>query len=154
MTAPLPSRRKAREVALQALYQIDLVPTADPLFLQRFIIGRLRAAPLVRFSQGLVDGVQTHLKEIDEEIESRAENWRLSRMTVVDRSLLRMAAYEILRTDVPPAVAADEAVELAKRYGSASSPRFVAGILAKLIADRAATPAGSAATSRSPSERT
>lgn len=154
MTAPLPSRRKAREVALQALYQIDLVPTADPLFLQRFITGRLRAAPLVRFSQELVDGVQAHLKEIDAEIESRAENWRLSRMTVVDRSLLRMAAYELLHTDVPPAVAADEAVELAKRYGAESSPRFVAGILAKLIADRSATSAAAGGTVGSPSERT
>jgi len=154
MTAPLPSRRKAREVALQALYQIDLVPTADPLFLQRFITGRLRAAPLVRFSQELVDGVQAHLNEIDAEIESRAENWRLSRMTVVDRSLLRMAAYELLHTDVPPAVAADEAVELAKRYGAESSPRFVAGILAKLIADSSATSAAAGGTVGSPSERT
>lgn len=136
MTAPVLSRRRAREVALQALYQIDLVSAVDRIFLQRFISGRLRAAPLVRFCEELVEGVQAHRAELDTAIEERAENWRLSRMTVVDRTLLRMAAFEIVYTDVPPAVAADEAVELAKRYGAESSPRFVAGILAKLISDR------------------
>ena len=154
MTAPAPSRRRAREVALQALYQIDLVASTDLLSLERFISGRLRAEPLIRFSRSLVDGVKEHLEEIDTAIEARAENWRLSRMTVVDRSLLRMATFEILHTDVPVAVAADEAVELAKRYGAESSPRFVAGILAKLIADRStsATPPDSAPTTSS--ERT
>lgn len=137
MTSPVSSRRRAREVALQALYQIDLVEAVDELFLHRFVAGRLRAAPLVHFCEDLVDGVRQHREELDTAIEERAENWRLSRMTVVDRTLLRMAAYEILFTDVPPAVAADEAVELAKRYGAESSPRFVAGIIAKLIADRA-----------------
>lgn len=151
MTAPLPSRRRAREVALQALYQIDLVDSADPAFLKRFIIGRVRAAPLVRFTQDLVQGVRSNLAEIDAEIESRAENWRLARMTVVDRSLLRMATFEILHTEVPPAVAADEAVELAKRYGAESSPRFVAGILAKLIADRSGDAATSASNGNTPS---
>ena len=151
MTAPIPSRRRAREVALQALYQIDLVASADQTFLQRFIIARLRAAPLVKFSQGLVDGVRTNLAAIDAEIEARAENWRLSRMTVVDRSLLRMATFEIVYTDVPPAVAADEAVELAKRYGAESSPRFVAGILAKLIADHCGDAAASTPNGTTPS---
>jgi len=151
MPAPIPSRRRAREVALQALYQIDLVSPVDELFLQRFITGRLRAAPLVHFCADLVDGVRDHCDAIDAAIEARAENWRLSRMTVVDRSLLRMAAFEILYSDVPPAVAADEAVELAKRYGAESSPRFVAGILAKLIADRAGPSATAADT---PAERT
>lgn len=151
MTAPLPSRRRAREVALQALYQIDLIDSADPAFLKRFIIGRVRAAPLVRFTQDLVQGVRSNLAEIDAEIESRAENWRLARMTVVDRSLLRMATFEILHTEVPPAVAADEAVELAKRYGAESSPRFVAGILAKLIADRSGDAAPSASNGNTPS---
>jgi N utilization substance protein B len=151
MTAPLPSRRRAREVALQALYQIDLVDSADPAFLKRFIIGRVRAAPLIRFTEDLVRGVRSNLAEIDAEIESRAENWRLARMTVVDRSLLRMATFEILHTEVPPAVAADEAVELAKRYGAESSPRFVAGILAKLIADRSGDAAPSASNGNTPS---
>jgi N utilization substance protein B len=151
MTAPLPSRRRAREVALQALYQIDLVDSADPAFLKRFIIGRVRAAPLIRFTEDLVQGVRSNLAEIDAEIESRAENWRLARMTVVDRSLLRMATFEILHTEVPPAVAADEAVELAKRYGAESSPRFVAGILAKLIADRSGDAAPSASNGNTPS---
>jgi N utilization substance protein B len=151
MTAPLPSRRRAREVALQALYQIDLVDSADPVFLKRFIIGRVRAAPLIRFTEDLVQGVRSNLAEIDAEIESRAENWRLARMTVVDRSLLRMATFEILHTEVPPAVAADEAVELAKRYGAESSPRFVAGILAKLIADRSGDAAPSASNGNTPS---
>ena len=75
-------------------------------------------------------------------------------MTVVDRSLLRMATFEILHTDVPPAVAADEAVELAKRYGAESSPRFVAGILAKLIADRTGSTGPASAAAAPPAERT
>ena len=154
MTAPAPSRRRAREVALQTLYQLDLVDSAAPLFLERFVAGRLRAEPLIRFSQSLVDGVRKHLEEIDAAIEARAENWRLARMTVVDRSLLRMATFEILHTDVPVAVAADEAVELAKRYGAESSPRFVAGILAKLIADRADETAGTTSAESTSPERT
>jgi N utilization substance protein B len=101
-----------------------------------------------------VDGVRKHLEEIDAAIEARAENWRLARMTVVDRSLLRMATFEILHTDVPVAVAADEAVELAKRYGAESSPRFVAGILAKLIADRADETAGTTSAESTSPERT
>ena len=151
MTESTHSRRRAREVALQALYQIDLVASADPTFLERFIIARLRVAQLVKFSQGLVDGVRTNLGAIDAEIEARAENWRLSRMTVVDRSLLRMATFEIMFTDVPAAVAADEAVELAKRYGAESSPRFVAGILAKLIADHCGDAAASTPNGNTPS---
>ena len=154
MTAAIPSRRRAREVALQALYQLDLVTPVDEMFLARFIAGRLRAAPLIEFCESLVDGVREHLETVDAAIEGMAENWRLSRMTVVDRSLLRMATFEILHTDVPPAVAADEAVELAKRYGAESSPRFVAGILAKLIADRTGSTGPASAAAAPPAERT
>jgi N utilization substance protein B len=121
---------------MQVLYQLDLVPPGDRSVLDRFIAARLSAAPLTRFARSIVDGVQTHHHDLDAAIEQRADNWRLARMTVVDRTLLRIATYEILYTDVPPAVAADEAVELAKRYGAESSPRFVAGILGRLIADR------------------
>jgi N utilization substance protein B len=153
MPASSLTRRKAREVALQGLYQIDIVAAIDELFLHRFITGRLRTVPLVEFCKGLIEGVSQHREEIDLAIEERAENWRLSRMTVVDRSLLRIAAYEILYTDVPPAVAADEAVELAKRYGAESSPRFVAGILAKLIADRSGPQSLPASAADTPAER-
>lgn len=134
---------------MQVLYQLDLIPSGDRSVLEKFIAGRLSAAPLTRFARSIVDGVQEHLQILDAAIEQRADNWRLARMTVVDRTLLRIATYEILHTDVPPAVAADEAVELAKRYGAESSPRFVAGILGRLIADRA-RPAAAAAPSSTP----
>lgn len=133
----MPRRSRAREVALQALYQIDLVMAAEAADFRRFVSGRLKVPALIDFCLALVEGVQRHRAEIDAALESRAEHWRLSRMTVVDRTILRIGCHEILHTQTPPAVAADEAVELARRYGAESSPRFVAGILGRLIADRA-----------------
>ena len=89
----------------------------------------------MEFADGLVEGVLGHLAEIDALVESRAANWRLARMAATDRAVLRIAAFEIGHTDTPPAVVADEAIELARRYGGESSPRFVAGILGRLVAD-------------------
>ena len=133
-------RSRAREVALQSLYQLDLAgeqtPDAERLAaVHRFHRGRLRSRPLVEFADGLVDGVLSHRDPLDALIDSRSENWRLSRMAATDRAVLRIAAYELHHTDTPPAVVADEAIELARRYGGESSPRFVAGIVGRLVAD-------------------
>ena len=133
-------RSRAREVALQSLYQLDLAgertPDAERLAaVHRFHRGRLRSRPLVEFADGLVDGVLAQRDALDALIDSRSENWRLSRMAATDRSVLRIAAYELHHTDTPPAVVADEAIELARRYGGESSPRFVAGIVGRLVAD-------------------
>jgi N utilization substance protein B len=136
-------RSRAREVALQSLYQLDLGRIASPdrdrlAAIHRFHRGRLRFGPLVEFADALVAGVIASRDEIDAVIEARSENWRLSRMAATDRTVLRIAAYELFHTDTPPPVVADEAIELARRYGSEASPRFVAGILGRLVADTAA----------------
>ena len=134
------SRSRAREVALQSLYQLDLgrvvKPDGDQLAaIHRFHRGLLRSGPLVSFADALVAGVLAQQDGIDAALEARSENWRLSRMAATDRTVLRIATYELFHTDTPPPVVADEAIELARRYGSAHSPRFVAGILGRLVTD-------------------
>lgn len=136
-------RSRGREVALQSLYQLDLSQISSPdrdqlAAIHRFHRGRLRFGPLVEFADALVAGVLARLDSIDATLENRSENWRLSRMAATDRTVLRIAAYELFHTDTPPPVVADEAIELARRYGSEASPRFVAGILGRLVADAAA----------------
>jgi len=91
---------------------------------------------LVAFADELVDGVRERQAELDALIDGRSENWRVSRMAATDRAVLRIAAFELFHTDTPGPVVVDEAIELARRYGGEASPRFVAGILGGLLADR------------------
>lgn len=130
------SRRRARDVAMQAIYLVDLNPSVEPSLLSRFLAGRLVDAESRTFASGLLEGTRRHVQDIDRLLEASCDNWRVSRMAATDRSILRLAAHEILHTDTPPRVACDEAVELAKRYGAAASPRFVAGVLGRLLHDR------------------
>jgi transcription antitermination protein NusB len=126
-------RSRAREVALQLLFQRDLNKGVDRAALERFVRDRLRDDSLMPFCLGLYDGVAAHQTDIDRCLSETAENWRLVRMAVVDRNVLRLGAYELLHTpDTPPNVALDEAIELARRYGSADSPAFVNGVLDRL----------------------
>jgi N utilization substance protein B len=126
-------RSRAREVALQLLFQHDLNKQIDRAALERFVRERLRTETLVPFCLGLYDGVLAHQSDIDRRLTETAENWRLVRMAAVDRNVLRLGAYELLHTpDTPPNVALDEAIELARRYGSADSPAFVNGVLDRL----------------------
>jgi N utilization substance protein B len=126
-------RSRAREVALQLLFQRDHNPNVARSTVEHFARSRLRDASLAPFCLGLYDGVLRHLDEIDQRLTAAAENWRLSRMATIDRNVLRMSAFELLFTpDTPPAVSIDEAIELARRYGSADSPSFVNGVLDKL----------------------
>ena len=129
-------RSRAREVALQVLYQSEVNPGTVATDIESFLVGRLRAAPLVDFARLLVAGVDTQCGELDKVLDARSENWRLSRMAATDRAVLRIALFELLHTDVPGPVAVDEAIQLARRYGSEASSRFVSGILGKLLADR------------------
>jgi N utilization substance protein B len=123
-------RSRAREVALQLLFQRDHNPNVDRAVIERFVRERLRDAPLEPVCLGLYDGVVAHLAEIDEALTAAAENWRLPRMAAVDRNVLRLASYELRHaTETPPNVVFDEAIELARRYGSANSPAFVNGVL-------------------------
>jgi N utilization substance protein B len=126
-------RSRAREVALQLLFQRDFSPEVPRAEAQQFIKDRLQGAELRAFCLSLYDGVIEHLTEIDQRLTQAAENWRLNRMPAVDRNILRLGAYELLHTaNTPQAVAFDEAIELAKRYGAAESPAFVNGVLDQL----------------------
>ena len=101
--------------------------------MERFANDRLREEPIRKFCLFLYDGVVGHLAEIDEKLTAAAENWRLTRMTTVDRNILRIGAFELLHMqDTPAAVAFDEAIELARRYGTADSSAFVNGVLDRL----------------------
>ena len=146
----MPTRSRAREVALQSLYQIEANPGAEEpdrlLRLERFLKGRLRANPLVDFARSLVEGVLAEQAGLDAELDARSENWRVARMAATDRAILRMAAFELLHTDVPGPVAVDEAIGLARRYGTEASPRFVAGLLGRLLAERDGVPTDGAPT--------
>jgi N utilization substance protein B len=123
-------RSRAREVALQLLFQRDLNPNTDRAAIERFAGDRLRDPALAPFCLSLYDGVVAHLSEIDEALTAAADNWRLPRMAAVDRNILRLGSYELRYSpDSPPHVALDEAIELARRYGSAGSPAFVNGVL-------------------------
>ena len=126
-------RSRAREVALQALFQEDLNPRESRDQIAPFVHARLQDEELREFAMSLVLGVLRNQGELDELLESKAENWSLSRMAATDRSVLRLGAFEIRYADTPERVAIDEAVELAKRFGSAQSSQFVNGILDKLI---------------------
>ena len=138
----MPSRSRAREVALQSLYQLEANPSTEQEQLERlqqverFLKGRLRAAPLVNFARSLVEGVQAEQAALDAELDARSQNWRVSRMAATDRAVLRLAVFELLHTDAPGPGVVDEAIELARRYGTEASPRFVAGILGRLLAER------------------
>ncbi len=132
-------RRRARLVAFQILYQDDFGPPGDPAYDDACIVRRLRSPELVQFARSLVEGVRRHRAELDQRIASAARNWSLDRMAATDRNLLRLGAYEILHGDTPPRVAIDEAVELAKRFGTAQSAAFVNGILDRLMHEQEAT---------------
>lgn len=134
-------RSRAREVALQLLFQHDLNPAVDRPAVERFVHDRLHEASLQPFCLALYDGTLSHLADIDARLTGAAENWRLPRMAAVDRNVLRLGAYEVLHTpETPPTVAINEAIELARRYGAGNSPGFVNGVLDRLR--QAAAPAG------------
>lgn len=128
-------RTKARERALQALYQIDVAAEGIDDALAAFWKSFEPVEREVRErAEELVRGVARHRREIDEAIEAVSTRWRLDRMAKVDRNVLRLAVFELLRTDVPIKVAINEAIELGKKYGSESSGAFVNGVLDKVAA--------------------
>ncbi len=131
-------RSRAREVALQLLFQFDNNGKTTLDAVVPFATQRLREPALVKFCMALYDGVSQNVKDIDARLAKAAENWRVARMTAVDRNILRIGAYELLfQPDTPPAVAMDEAVELARRFGTADSSAFVNGVLDRLRRDAA-----------------
>jgi len=123
-------RTKAREYALQMLYQVDLTHATPQQTIQDFWTHHHAPHDIRDFATRLVQGTLEHLDEIDRLIATHANNWQISRMAVVDRNILRLGAYELLHVEeVPPKVCLNEAVELAKRFGDEESSKFVNGIL-------------------------
>ena len=137
-------RSRAREVALQLLFQRDQNPTPVPrTAIEQFARDRLLGHDaMTAYCLGLYDGTLAHQGEIDARLTATATNWRLSRMHPADRSVLRMAAYELLfdPTPQPLEVVINEAIELARRFGSAESPGFVNGVLDRIAKTRNAEP--------------
>jgi transcription antitermination protein NusB len=128
------NRRKARELALNALFQAEMNATSAvenfPLLCENFEINK-KAIP---YGRELVYGINEKWEEINAKIAESAVNWRVSRMSVLDRNIIRLAAYELMyKEEVPPRVAIDEAIELAKRYCTEDSPAFINGILDAIL---------------------
>lgn len=131
------NRRKARELALQILYQLELKKTSVEETL-KVIFSRYRFKPEVReFAEKLVWGTSHFLLPFDSLIKKYAQNWTLDRIAMVDRNILRFAIYELLfLKNIPPIVSINEAVEIAKRYGMEESGKFINGILDKIRKER------------------
>ena len=126
-------RRKAREVALQALYEIDQAGHASDEVISRIIDANTLSLEGVAFARELLDGVVQNKEKIDDQIRHFAPAWPLDQMAIVDRNILRVAIYELLHNNkVPVKVAINEAVELAKSFGADSSPRFINGVLSSI----------------------
>ena len=130
------TRHKAREIAVQLLYQKDLNPETSADTARSMIDEQLREESLRDFTWQLYTGVLEFIKPIDEQIQSVAEHWTVSRMAPTDRNILRLGAFELAHSDTPHKVILDEAIELAKKFGSAQSSQFINGILDRLAAER------------------
>lgn len=133
-------RRKAREAALQALYQLDLRDWEKPADTRALLTQVHRGEPLgaesESYAAALVEGVCAAREEIDAALSAAAQKWDLARMADVDRNLLRLSAWEILhQRKTPVGVIINEAVTLAKRFGDKDTPSFVNGILDRVARD-------------------
>ncbi|HEU4439485.1 MAG TPA: transcription antitermination factor NusB [Methylomirabilota bacterium] len=133
-------RRKARELALQLLYQLDVQGEGNPQpHLDDFWLRHPVDPEAREFAESLVRGTKTHEAEIDELIARYAENWELDRMAVVDRNILRQGIFELRWTrEVPPKVAINEALEVAKKFSTQESSRFINGILDRIHKEQTA----------------
>ena len=134
-------RRSARELALKFLYQTEFNEGAIQEQLDQFWM-RLSIQDETRsFMKALVESTFLHLAEIDEILKKYSEHWALDRMTVIDRNILRFGVCELLYfSSVPPKVAINEAVEVAKKYGNEESPDFINGVLDRIYKDLSPSP--------------
>ncbi len=124
------ARREGRELALQILYALDLNPLKTEEALQLFRETSRSAAQVRVFAEELAAGVMANRAEIDARIAGKSKNWALPRMARVDLNILRLAVFELIfRSDVPRNVAINEAIEIAKKFGTEDSPAFINGIL-------------------------
>ncbi len=122
-------RRTAREKALQALYQVDIVGAE----VEDAMESALNGAESDPYFEALVTGVIEKREQLDELVRTNLENWTLERLANIDRNLLRISAYEMIHSeDVPVSVAMDEAIEIAKKFGDDQSSSFVNAVLSKI----------------------
>jgi len=124
------TRRRARELALQLLYQHELTGKPPEEMQRDFEEWKNASESMREFADQLLQGTLCHLQEIDEELSRQTAHWRLERLATVDRNILRLALYELQhQTQTPHAVVIDEAIEIAKKFGAEESARFVNGVL-------------------------
>jgi N utilization substance protein B len=124
------TRRRAREIVLQLLFEEDLHPTRDHQVAKEFLSKRLHHhEPLVAFAQSLIDGVRTHRSELDKLLSKHSANWAIQ----------RIAAFEMLHGNTPGRVAINEAIDIARRYGGLHSGAFVNGILDRILRQEVAS---------------
>ena len=127
------ARRKAREIALQMLYQMEVNPGELEAALELFWKGISASQAVKEFVNRIVTGVNAKQEEIDQLLAKHSEHWRLDRMDMVDKSILRMGVFEIMFCDdIPVKVAMNEAVDLGKKFGAEESGAFINGILDKI----------------------
>lgn len=141
-------RRKARECALQIMFQLEF-NAGDPKALVKVYWEHQKASPEVRkYGTWIVEEIIAHREDIDRAIQSASKNWRLSRMAVIDRNILRIAVCELLyEKTLVPAIVMNEAIEVAKRYSGEESAVFVNGVLdavGRLLKEKAGKPATAA----------
>lgn len=128
--SPKGTRRKGRELALQALYQIEITGDASAGAVDFFLRHFEGTSATKEFARRLVSGVVSQQAAIDRLIDKHTENWKFDRLAKVDLIILRMATYEItFCPDIPPPVSLDEAIEIGKRFGSTDSAAFINGVL-------------------------
>jgi N utilization substance protein B len=124
------ARRKARELALQMLYQFDLSGNGPDTIIETFEDLQKSKPNTREFATKIFRGTVSYMADIDGMIQAQADNWRLTRMAVVDRNIIRMSVYEFLyESDTPKLVVIDEAIEIAKKFGNDKSSQFINGIL-------------------------
>lgn len=126
-------RTRARELALQALYQLDIQGDSFASDISGFLGDEESDPETVEFALGLVRGVVAESDVLDKAIANVAQNWDITRMAIVDRNVLRMASFELLfRDEIPPKVSINEAIELGKRFSTKNSGAFINGILDRI----------------------
>jgi len=142
-------RRDAREHALQALYSIELHPDSPREALRLFLEAHPCGKSVKNFALGLLTGILDNQAALDAKISEKSPNWSISRMSKIDLCIIRLATFELLfRDDIPRSVTINEAIEIAKKFGSEESPAFVNGILDEIsrgLPEKAAAPAGAVA---------
>lgn len=130
------SRRRSRELALQALYDMDMSSDSSEIRLESFCENFNPSKKVVPFFKVLVEGVRVNRVEIDSLIEKHSKNWKVSRMSLVDRNVMRIAVFEMLNcSDVPVKVSINEAIDIGKKFGTEESGSFINGILDSIHKD-------------------